>query len=81
MAPSSGSSTSWSPALASPPLPRCSLPPDLRARTGIYANDFGQGGAIDFYGPALGLPKAIGGHLTFWYWGPRGYTGRRCARG
>jgi hypothetical protein len=52
-----------------------SLPPDVRARTGIYANDFGQGGAIDFYGPALGLPKAIGGHLTFWYWGPRGYTG------
>lgn len=52
-----------------------SLPPDLRAKTGIYANDFGQGGAIDFYGPRLGLPKAIGGHLTYWYWGPRGYTG------
>jgi hypothetical protein len=52
-----------------------SLPPDLRAKTGIFANDFGQGGAIDFYGPRLGLPKAIGGHLTYWYWGPRGYTG------
>jgi hypothetical protein len=52
-----------------------SLPPDLRARTGIFANDFGQGGAVDFYGPRLGLPKSIGGHLTYWYWGPRGYTG------
>jgi hypothetical protein len=52
-----------------------SLPPELRAKTGIFANDFGQGGAIDFYGQRYGLPKAIGGHLTYWYWGPRGYTG------
>jgi hypothetical protein len=52
-----------------------SLPPERRAKTGIFANDFGQGGAIDFYGPKLGLPKAIGGHLTYWYWGPRDYTG------
>jgi 4-amino-4-deoxy-L-arabinose transferase-like glycosyltransferase len=51
------------------------LPPDQQAKTGIFANDFGQGGAIDFYGPRYGLPKAIGGHLTYWYWGPRGYTG------
>jgi hypothetical protein len=21
------------------------------------------------------LPKAIGGHQNYWYWGPRGYTG------
>jgi hypothetical protein len=52
-----------------------SLPPELRARTGIFANDFGQAGAIDFYGPKRGLPKAISGHLTYWYWGPRGYSG------
>lgn len=52
-----------------------SLPPELRAKTGIFANDFGQGGAINFYGPKLGLPKAIGGHFTYWYWGPRDYTG------
>jgi hypothetical protein len=52
-----------------------SLPPDVRAKTGIFAIDFGQGGAIDFYGPRYGLPKAIGGHLTYWYWGPREYTG------
>jgi hypothetical protein len=51
------------------------LPPDERAKTGIFANDFGQGGAIDFFGPRYGLPKAISGHLSYWYWGPRGYTG------
>jgi len=52
-----------------------SLPPEERVKTAIFANDFGQGGAIDFYGPRHGLPQAIGGHLTYWYWGPRGYTG------
>jgi hypothetical protein len=51
------------------------LPPEERAKTAIYANDYGEAGAIDFYGPALGLPKAISGHVTYWYWGPREYTG------
>lgn len=52
-----------------------SLPPDVRAKTGIFGNDYGQCGAIDFYGPRYGLPKSIGGHLSNWYWGPRQYTG------
>ncbi len=51
------------------------LPAAERARCAIFGNDYGQAGAIDFYGPALGLPKAISGHLSYWYWGPRGYTG------
>ncbi len=52
-----------------------SLPPDVRAQTAIFGNDYGQSGAIDFYGPKLGLPKSIGNHLNYWYWGPRQYTG------
>ncbi len=52
-----------------------SLPPGERARTGIFGNDYGQAAAIDFYGPKYGLPRAIGGHLSYWYWGPRNYTG------
>jgi MFS family permease len=52
-----------------------SLPPDVRAKTAIFGNDYGQSGAIDFYGPRYGLPRTIGGHLSNWYWGPRGYTG------
>ena len=51
------------------------LPPEERARAAIYGNDYGQAGAIDFYGPALGLPKAIAAHQNYWYWGPRQYTG------
>jgi hypothetical protein len=52
-----------------------SLPPEERSKAAIFARDYGQAGAIDFYGPKLGLPKSIGGHLTYWLWGPRGYTG------
>jgi 4-amino-4-deoxy-L-arabinose transferase-like glycosyltransferase len=53
-----------------------SLPPEERAKTAIFGNDYGQSGAIDFYGPRYGLPKSIGGHLSNWYWGPRNYTGQ-----
>jgi hypothetical protein len=51
------------------------LPAGERAKACIFGQDYGQAGAIDFYGPALGLPKALSGHLTYWYWGPRDATG------
>jgi hypothetical protein len=51
------------------------LPPEERAKTAIMGNYYGQAGAIDHYGPALGLPRAIGGHHSYWFWGSRGYTG------
>ncbi len=51
------------------------LPREERAKAAIFGQDYGQAGAIDFYGSKLGLPKAISGHLTYWYWGPRGDTG------
>nr|MBA2527246.1 hypothetical protein [Pyrinomonadaceae bacterium] len=52
-----------------------SLPPDERAGTAIFANSYGQAGAIDFFGAKYGLPKAISNHQNYWYWGPRNYTG------
>jgi hypothetical protein len=52
-----------------------SLPPEERAKAAIFGQNYGQAGAIDLYGPELGLPRAISGHLTYWYWGPRDTTG------
>lgn len=52
-----------------------SLPPEDQKRAAIFGQNYGQAGAIDHYGPALGLPKAISGHLSYFLWGPRGYTG------
>ena len=51
------------------------LPPEQRATTAIFANSYGQAGAIDFFGRKYGLPKAISNHQTYWYWGPREYSG------
>ena len=52
-----------------------SLPAEERAQTAIFANSYGQAGAIDFFGAKYGLPKAISNHQNYWYWGPRDYTG------
>lgn len=51
------------------------LPPDQRAKTAIFANGYGQAGAIDFFGAKYGLPKVICRHQNYWLWGPREYTG------
>jgi hypothetical protein len=52
-----------------------SLPPEIRARTAIFGQNYGQAGAIDLFGPSYGLPPAISGHQSYFLWGPRGYTG------
>jgi hypothetical protein len=52
-----------------------SLPPDVRPKTAIFAQNFGQAGAIDLFGPKYRLPPAISGHQNYFLWGPREYTG------
>jgi Dolichyl-phosphate-mannose-protein mannosyltransferase len=49
---------------------RDSLPPDQRDRLRIYAGNYGEAGAINLYGPALGLPSVICPTNSFW---ERGY--------
>ncbi len=51
------------------------LPAEERARTAIFANNYGEAAAVDFFGPRYGLPPAIGTGETYWLWGPRGYIG------
>jgi 4-amino-4-deoxy-L-arabinose transferase-like glycosyltransferase len=51
------------------------VPPAERADCGIFAQDYGAAGAIDWYGPHYGLPPSLSGHQTWFLWGPRGYSG------
>jgi hypothetical protein len=51
------------------------LSPTERTGCAIFAQDYGQAGAIDFFGPRYGLPAALSGHQTYWLWGPHGYSG------
>jgi len=36
----------------------------------VLAGNYGEAGAIDRYGPSLGLPSSYCGHNSFWWWGP-----------
>lgn len=51
------------------------LPPEERVRCGIFGQNYGEAGAIDYFGPALGLPHAISAHNSYYLWGPDGYDG------
>jgi Dolichyl-phosphate-mannose-protein mannosyltransferase len=51
------------------------LPPQEQSNCAILAGNYGEAGAIDYYGPGLGLPKAISGHNNYFLWGPRSYSG------
>ena len=52
-----------------------SMPPEQRAKTGILAGNYGEAGAIDFFGSRFGLPSAISAHQNYYFWGSRQYTG------
>jgi dolichyl-phosphate-mannose-protein mannosyltransferase len=52
-----------------------SLPPEERTRAAIWGASYGDAGAVDFFGPAHGLPPAISGHQNYYLWGPGSYSG------
>jgi hypothetical protein len=51
------------------------LQPDDEKRAAIFCQNYGEAGAIDFFGPKLGLPPAISGHQNYFLWGPRDWNG------
>jgi hypothetical protein len=51
------------------------LPAQERSEACIFTSNYGEAGAIDFFGPKYGLPHAISGHNSYYVWGPRGCSG------
>jgi 4-amino-4-deoxy-L-arabinose transferase-like glycosyltransferase len=47
-----------------------SLPLTERGTAVILTSNYGEAGAVDRFGPALGLPPAFSGHNNYWWWGP-----------
>ncbi len=42
----------------------------------ILGQNYGEAGAVDYYGKKYGLPKAISNHNNYWLWGyPENYNG------
>ncbi|MGZ4966634.1 MAG: ArnT family glycosyltransferase [Chthoniobacterales bacterium] len=51
------------------------LSPNEQKHVGIFCQNYGQAGAIDFFGAKYGLPPALSGHQNYFYWGPHDYDG------
>ena len=51
------------------------LRPEDEKRAAIFCQNYGEAGAIDFFGPKFELPPAISGHQNYFFWGPRDWTG------
>jgi hypothetical protein len=49
---------------------RDGLPQDEKAAVCVFGQNYGEAGAIDRFGPSLGLPRAVSGHNAYWMWGP-----------
>jgi hypothetical protein len=47
-----------------------SLPPGERAEAVLLAGNYGEAGAIDFFGPRYGLPGAVSPVGSYWFFGP-----------
>ncbi len=52
-----------------------SLPPEEREKAAIFASNYGEAGAIDFFGRRYNLPKAISAHQSYYLWGHGNYDG------
>ena len=46
------------------------LPAPERAAAAVVTGNYGEAGAVDRYGAALGLPPAVSGANSYWLWGP-----------
>jgi 4-amino-4-deoxy-L-arabinose transferase-like glycosyltransferase len=47
-----------------------SLRASQRANAVIFTGNYGEAGAINELGRGTGLPEAVSGHNTYWWWGP-----------
>src|SRR5438552_5099883 len=52
-----------------------SLPANEQKHAAIFCQNYGEAGAIDFFGPKYGLPPALSGHQNYFYWRPNDYSG------
>ncbi|MEV7551552.1 glycosyltransferase family 39 protein [Amycolatopsis sp. NPDC089917] len=46
------------------------IPPDQRPKAVILTGNYGQAGALERFGPGLGLPRPYSNHMSYADWGP-----------
>jgi 4-amino-4-deoxy-L-arabinose transferase-like glycosyltransferase len=63
-------SIGWPQVVASVRTVWTSLPAAQRVHAVIYTDNYGEAGAINTLDRGTGLPAAVSGHNTYWWWGP-----------
>ncbi len=51
------------------------LPRERRLTAAVYADTYGDAGALDFFGPQYALPPVISSQNTYYLWGTHGASG------
>jgi hypothetical protein len=51
------------------------LPTEERGVACIFGQNYGEAGAMEYFGPDLDLPPALSAHNSYWLWGPGECTG------
>jgi hypothetical protein len=46
------------------------LPAHQREQAVVVAGNYGEAGALDYYGPRYGLPEVVSPHGSYWFFGP-----------
>ena len=52
------------------------LPPDEQKSCIIFAHNYGEAGAIEFFGKKYGLPRVISGHNSYYLWSPQSISAK-----
>ena len=52
------------------------LPEDQRKQAVVVAGNYGEAGALDFYGPRYGLPEVVSPAGSYWFFGPGDRPGK-----
>ena len=51
------------------------LPEEDRAKACVFGQNYGEAGAMEYFGRDLDLPPALSAHNSYWFWGPGECTG------
>lgn len=51
------------------------LPSEEQEKAAIFTSNYGEAGAIHYYGSHYGLPDPISSHNNYWLWGPGEWSG------
>ncbi len=51
------------------------LTPHERSVCAVFVDNYGEAGALEFYGARSGITRVLSGHNNYWLWGPGDATG------